>query len=246
MRRNPVPLTALAVVLLALASGSSARGESVEQSRAGWLGVMLGGAAAAADAEVDPGVRISGVIEDGPAERAGLRARDRIVTIDGATLESSSDLVARIKGLAPGSWVTIEIERRGERREIRLRLGERPRGAGEIRVRRGWIGVRAIDLPAPLREHFGAPDDAGVMISEVEPGSPAEAAGFLLADVVYDVDGRPVRKASELRGIVGGGGVGNVLEFTLVRDGAEIVLEATVDVEPERAVVRTEEDPPGS
>ncbi len=245
MRRHPIPLTALAVVLLALASGSSVRGESAEQPRAGWLGVMLGGAAAA-DAEVAPGVRISGVIEDGPAERAGLRARDRIVTVDGATLESSSDLVARIKGLAPGSWVTVEIERQGERREIRLRLGERPRGAGEIRVRRGWIGVRAIDLPGPLREHFGAPDDAGVMISEVEPGSPAEAAGFLLADVVYDVDGRPVRKASELRGIVGGGGVGNVLEFTLVRDGAEIVLEATVDVEPERAVVRTEEDPPGS
>ncbi len=101
-----------------------------------------------------------------------------------------------------------------------------------MRLREGWIGLEAIDLPETLREHFGAPADAGVMISHVEPGSPAESAGFALGDVLYEIDGNPVRSAGALRARLQGGGVGNDCEFVAARDGLVIEFETRIEEKP--------------
>jgi S1-C subfamily serine protease len=73
------------------------------------------------------------------------------------------------------------------------------------------------------------------MISEVATGSPAEAAGLRIGDVVYDIDGRQVRSLNAFHQLISTGGVGNVLEIMAARDGAEIVVEALVDDTPEPA-----------
>jgi S1-C subfamily serine protease len=93
--------------------------------------------------------------------------------------------------------------------------------------------VQSIDLPPALREHFGAPAEAGVMISHVEAASPAEAAGFELGDVVFEVDGEQVRSTSELDQRVAGAGVGNDVEFQVARAGARLVLEARIEAAAE-------------
>ena len=204
----------------------------------GWLGVMLGGAGAAPraeDQEPPPGILISGIIQESPADKAGLRARDRILAVDGTPVSSSRELVSRVKSLPPSSWISLSVERNGEQAQVRLRLGTRPREIGRLQVRRGWVGIEAIDLPPSLRGHFGAPEESGVMISHIEPGSPAEAAGFELGDVVYAVVGEPARSSRELSAMVRRGGVGNTLEFTLAREGVEIVLESLVQQAPQDA-----------
>jgi S1-C subfamily serine protease len=154
--------------------------------------------------------------------------------VDGQQVASPSALIALLREREPGSWVAVDVERGADAFEFRLRLGARPRDTRSIRMREGWIGIRAIELPSKLREHFRAPAEAGVMVSWIEPGSPAEAAGFELGDVVYEVDGTPVPNSRRLSSHVIGGGVGNTLEVTLVRDGVEIVLEPTVEEAPRR------------
>lgn len=210
---------------------------SAEERRpSGWMGVMLAGArsdVADGDAGAPGGATVSGVIRESPADRAGLRARDRILSVDGVAVTSVTELIEKVKGLDPGSWIGVEIERGEGRRELRIRLGERPAGNEQFRLRRGWIGIESIDLPPELRLHFGAPEDAGAMVSALEPGSPAEAAGFELGDVVYEIEGEPVASAAELATWIKRGGVGNTLTFVLVRNGAEIELEAAVVDEPE-------------
>jgi len=192
-----------------------------------WLGVRLGGPAAS-----DEGVRLSRIFVDSPADRAGLRARDVLLTFGGEPVSGLRDLVGRIRARESGAWVPMTVLRQGEELELDVRLGDRPKSVDAGGVRRGWIGVEAIDLPESLREHFGAPAEAGVMLSEVTEGSPAEAAGFRLGDIVYELGGEPVRSQRLLRELVEGGGVGNEYEFLVARDGALLELESRVEDRP--------------
>ena len=201
-----------------------------------WLGVYLGQGTRSPQGDETPGqavVQILGVLEGSPAEGAGLRARDHILTVDGLPVASSRELISLVGSMESGRWITLTVERNGEEMELSARLVERPGRGRPMRVRAGWIGLESIDLPDSLRNHFGALEGTGVMISHVEPGSPAEAAGFELGDVVYQVDGEPVPSAKRLEERVVRGGIGNTLEIVLMRHGSEITVEAAVALAPE-------------
>jgi serine protease Do len=197
-----------------------------------WIGVYLDTAPSVSDeegAEIRPAaVLIRRVVVDGPAAEAGLRARDRVRAIDGVPVRSTDELIGRLETYGPGSWVTLDVERGERELQLRLRLGDRPERVSRLAVREGWIGAAAIDLTPSLRVHFGAPEESGVMVAEIEPGSPAEAAGLQLGDVIIEVEGESVPSSRELARLVVGGGVGNTLEMLLARGGAELVVEADV------------------
>jgi serine protease Do len=197
----------------------------------GWLGAYLEGAAPAPDAK-DSGVGVGGVVEDSPAEEAGLRASDRIVAVDGKAVRTAEETIAAIRGLSPESWISLSIQRGADPLDLKVRLGSAPSDASRLRLARGWIGVEAIDLPSSLREYFGAPPDRGVMVSVVKEGSPAESAGLDVGDVVYEVGGAPVRSAMELPHLVSGKGIGNKIEIEIARSGKGITLEAVVEKAP--------------
>jgi serine protease Do len=207
-----------------------------------WLGVMLGSVFGNADrggeAGEPSGVPIRFVVEDSPAAEAGLRAGDEILSVDGEQVETSAELLALLRGKSAGSWVPLTVDRRGSDRDLRIRLGSRPTSTKKLELRRGWVGVQAIDLTPALREHFGAPADHGVMISEIAAGSPAEAAGFVLGDVVYEVQGYPVRSTKALDRMLASGGVGNTLEASVARAGSQLTLETLVIAEPEEPAER--------
>src|SRR5215475_13923485 len=62
-------------------------------------------------------------------------------------------------------------------------------------VRRGYLGTALMDLTPELRTHFGVPEEAGVMVSRVESGSPAEKAGLKVGDILTRVDGAAVKSS---------------------------------------------------
>jgi serine protease Do len=184
------------------------------------------------NATVQPGVRVRGIVADGPAEEARLRAQDRILAMDGEVVTSSAQLMGRLRAMPAGTRVVLTMERGGREFEAGARLGERPEGK-PIHLRRGWIGVSAINLPPALREHFGAPVSAGVMVAAVEPGSPAEAAGLRVGDVVVAVAGEEVRSVGALGALVAEAGIQNRVEIAVVRAGADLVVEPVVVAAPE-------------
>jgi len=94
-------------------------------------------------------------------------------------------------------------------------------------VRRGAIGVsfRNENNPVKLRM-FGT--DHGVVIDNVEPGSPADRAGFQRGDVITSVDGKPVRGGDELVDIVSDAPIGRNLKMAVVRDGKPLTKEVEV------------------
>jgi S1-C subfamily serine protease len=203
---------------------------------AGWLGVMLDDpqeARAEENATVQPGVRIRGIVADGPAEEARLRAQDRILALDGEAVTRSGELMARLRTLPAGTRVLLTVERNGREFETAARLGERPEGTS-LRFRRGWIGVSTINLPQSLRVHFGGTEDAGVMVAAVEPASPAEAAGLRVGDLVVAVGGERIGSVGAMASLIAESGIDNPVEISVVRNGADLVVEPVVAPAPER------------
>jgi membrane-associated protease RseP (regulator of RpoE activity) len=95
-------------------------------------------------------------------------------------------------------------------------------------VRRGYLGVGLTELTPELREHFGAPEDAGVMVSSVEDGSPADKAGLKVGDIIAALDSKDVKSSWDVRSQVRELKEGEQVPITVYRDGKAQNLSATV------------------
>ena len=238
MRNQTVHRTILILFIALTMAGAAtiAQDSSNPASGTGWLGVMLGDVQAEpADDDGATGVRVRRVLQDGPAMKGGLRAGDIIKEVEGARVNSAGDLIRTVSGMDSGSWITMKIDRRGKSREIRARLDGRPENTSGLKYREGYVGIQAIDLPETLQTHFGAPEKSGVMVSEVDDGSPGYVSGLEPGDVVFEVDGEPVRSSSYLRELLQGAGVGNTLTIRAMRNGLAIVVESEVIDLPDEA-----------
>ena len=128
-------------------------------------------------AYLDQPPRLAGIAEDSPAERAGLRRGDIIVAVDGTPVGDWSSLRQQIF-FNPGTMRTLAVVRDGERFEVPVEVVPAPEGTAHHKYRTGYIGLT---------------DEAfDVQIWSVEPGSPAEAAGLQVGDLLVAIDGETV------------------------------------------------------
>lgn len=95
-------------------------------------------------------------------------------------------------------------------------------------VRRGYLGIGLTELSPQLRTHFGAPEDAGVMVSSVEPGSPAEKAGLKVGDIISRIDGQDVQSSWDIRSQMRDAEEGQQVPLEIWRNGKVQTLSATV------------------
>ena len=97
-----------------------------------------------------------------------------------------------------------------------------------FRPARSLLGVRLTQLTPELREHFGAPKDAGVLVAGVEAGSPAAEAGLQVGDVLTKVAGTSVASAGDVRRALRGKKAGEKADLDVLRDRAPRSLAATL------------------
>lgn len=94
--------------------------------------------------------------------------------------------------------------------------------------RRAHLGVRLTDLSSELREHYGAPKDAGVLVASVENDSPADKAGVKVGDIVVSVDGNEISSHGEFRRLMLDKKAGDSLRLEVLRNRSRQTLVATV------------------
>lgn len=183
--------------------------------RRGWLGVAVQDLTPelgdALGVEANEGAVIADVSRDTPAARAGLRADDIVVAVNGQPIDSSRELTRTIGLLMPGAEAKLTVLRDGERKELSVELGERPdyegvgrispasSGGGEEKAERIGLSLRDLD---PRMAQNGGPS-SGALIAEVVPGSRADDAGLQPGMIIVEAGGEPVRTARDLVRIIG-------------------------------------------
>ena len=101
---------------------------------------------------------------------------------------------------------------------------------------RGYLGVELIEMTPDLRQHFGAPRDAGVFIGTVEKDSPAAKAGLQVGDIVTAADGSRVDSTSDLSRAVRHKKTGETVQLEVSRDRAKKQVAVTVGERPDREI----------
>jgi membrane-associated protease RseP (regulator of RpoE activity) len=99
--------------------------------------------------------------------------------------------------------------------------------------RRGYLGVRLLEMTPELRTHYGAPKDAGVLVAGVESESPASKGGIQVGDIVTRAGGDRIESPSDLTRSVRRMKSGETLKLEVSRDRA--VKQLTVKIEERRS-----------
>jgi len=110
-------------------------------------------------------------------------------------------------------------------------------------VRRGQIGVLISNLNPELAESLGVDETEGALISRVQSGSPAEAAGLKAGDIVTKFNGDPLEGSNDLRNKVGMLTVGTTIELTVIRDGKERDIDVTIGKAHQQTVENVDSRP---
>ena len=105
-----------------------------------------------------------------------------------------------------------------------------PALAAEGRIARGWLGVglQPVAVPEPLQEQAG--QRAGAMVMSLAADGPAAKAGLVAGDIVLSVNGTPAYRLRRIAAALGE--VGRAAELRLIRGGALVSVQATIEARP--------------
>ncbi|MDH3283331.1 MAG: Do family serine endopeptidase [Acidobacteriota bacterium] len=177
------------------------------------------------------GALIANVTPGLPAAKAGLRTDDIVMAVDGTKIENSQQLVEAISSKSPGDTVSLTIWRdRGEldvtvkldeRRSAREQRDERPRQNEPEPDTASALGFTVENLTDRVRESLGDTDLEGVLISDVEPGSTAADAGVRPSQVLFDINGTPIKDLKTYRKVVDGLERGQIVRLRVGGPGGD-------------------------
>jgi serine protease Do len=171
----------------------------------GWLGIQIQDITADVGdyygLEDRQGVLVYQVLPDSPAQQSGFVDGDIVKTFNGEPVKNARDLVSAVGRAKVGSKVPAEILREGKRMTLEVEVGERPsEGGDDGEVGDAWRGIRAAELSPEIVERFGLEAGTqGVVITEVEPNSPAADARLTPGDIINEINRLPIHSLSAYR-----------------------------------------------
>ena len=173
------------------------------------------------------GALVQDLAANSPGARAGVRTYDVVTHVDGKPISNHDALIREIAARQPGTTATLSIIRDGRSLSVPVKLSERPlRGnrpqdndvSDEERQPRPSsqrgpaLGLSVRELDRDFIQRFRLPEDLeGVVVSRVEPMSPAFDADIERGHVVLEVNRRPVRTIEEYRRLTNAARPGDIL-----------------------------------
>lgn len=193
----------------------------------GRIGVQIGevskDVAEASGLEDQSGAMVSRVESDGPADQAGLKAGDIILTFDGRKISKWSDLPRVVGNTKPGQRVEMEVWRRGKPITLMVKVGETPTAerasvepaAPSVVAGQTALGLTVVDLTDKERTALSL--DNGVRVTE--SAQAGANAGIVVGDIVLTVGNTDVRSAEQFVELVKKAGEGKPVGMMVQRDG---------------------------
>jgi serine protease Do len=198
--------------------------ETGEVSR-GWLGVAIQDL----DAElkryygVENGVLIAEVFPGDPAEKAGIKPKDIVISVNGAPVDASRDLSRRIADIPEDGTAELEINRGGKTMKIKVKVAKRDDSRTAMQpgdrtvLPADTFGIRVADITPEIAEQFQIRDTEGAVVMDVASGSTADQAGFATGDLIREINHKPVKNAKDYQAVIDKAKKGDTLEFLVKR-----------------------------
>ena len=173
------------------------------------------------------GALVSQVVPGGPADKAGIEQGDVIVNFDGQSVGDSKDLPRLVASAPVGKTVTVKLFRDGKEVERQAKVGEmeEENASAAKSPTHPSLGVTVQNLTPQVARELGLKKSAGVVVTGVEPGSPAAEAMIQVGDVIQAVNRKPVKNVDEFVKIVEKAKDGGSL-LLLVQRGANSLFAA--------------------
>jgi serine protease Do len=239
-----------------------------------WLGLsgtsLTPSIAEAMDLDPDQrGVLVVEVMSGSPADKAGLQGSDRNVTIDGQEVLVGGDVIVAIDGqpvkafddlvtylvrsTEVGQDVSLTVLRRGVEMTLEVTLAARPSSQPSAEGVQGgrtgaWLGIMATTLTPQIAQAMDLDrDQQGVLVQQVEVGSPADEAGLrgsynsvtidgqqmmVGGDVITVLDGQPITGMQELQALIQQANPGQEVVLTILREGERLQVTVTLGERP--------------
>jgi serine protease Do len=177
------------------------------------------------------GVTISNVVAGSPAEQAGLRVGDTIVSIDGKNIKTGDELVADIASRKPGSKVDVGLIRNGKKQDASVtiadraklfaaRLGEDEESGEESTPKESKLGLSVRGITPDVADRLEIPANKGVIVQDVKPGSFADDTGLSRGDVILEINKQPVNSEDEFNRVTSSLRSGQDVVFLVRQRGA--------------------------
>ena len=142
------------------------------------------------------GVIVKAVETDSPAQRAGIRQGDVIVSVAGRHMFSDSDYQSAMRGIAVGRKIDIDIWRDGDLRTVTIAASRVPDHLGR-RLAKHLLGIRVEDLTPDDRRRYGGETVSGVLISDIRPDSHLYRIGARSGDLIRRLNELPIRNGED-------------------------------------------------
>jgi serine protease Do len=201
----------------------------------GWLGVSVQlvteDLAESFGLKEPKGALVAEVIADSPAEKAGIKRGDIILTFDGHEVDAINDLPRLVAATPAGKEVRLSVFRNGKTIEVTATVGklqeerEETETAGASSDR---LGLNVADVTPEVAQRYGLQAGKGALITGVDPAGPAAASNLHPGDLILEVNGRETRSATAFRAEVEKTKPGEVLRLLIQRGDA--LLYTTVKV----------------
>ncbi len=189
-----------------LAKNIIAQIKSTGEVTRGWLGVGIQDiseeVAEYYGIKEKKGVLVTEVFPGDPADLAGIKPKDIIISVNGKTVDSARQLTGMIADTHVGDTIQIKINRNGKTRTIDVKIAKREEtkiaGRSTQEKEQGPLGIQVSEITPETARRFNLKDAKGVIVTGVDPESKAAEAGLQIHDIIREINHKNITSVSDL------------------------------------------------
>jgi len=174
----------------------------------GWLGVnvqdLTPELAQKLGLKAPRGALVADVVKGGPADQAGVKKGDVVLTFGGKQIIDGSSLRNEVAATPPGQNVKLELLREAQRKELTVKVGNLEDAAAALLSSiKERLGVEVRPVSQVEAERYGTDPEVGVTITWVDPKGPMGKAGLEVRDILLGIEGQDIRGVEGLMELLG-------------------------------------------
>jgi len=189
-----------------LAKNIIAQLKSTGEVTRGWLGVGIQDiseeVAEYYGIKEKKGVLVTEVFPGDPADLAGIKPKDIILSVNGKSVDSARQLTGMIAEIRVGDTIQIKINRSGKTQNIDVKIAKREEtkisSSGTRKEEQAQLGIQVSEITPETARRFNLKDTTGVIVVGVDPESKAAEAGLQVHDIIREINHKNITSVSDL------------------------------------------------